>query len=135
MCNNITAMKGILNFFFICTALVSINALVIPRRYRIISTSMRSTRVNNVKPQLTHTDKIELKKLNENSNGEKRTRMNLSRYSQDQKRSHFLGSLTVSLNQEGTKTEKRYVYLSVGKKIYAKRKEKGPKSPILSLWG
>ena len=127
-------MKDILNFFFICTALVSINALVIPRRYRIISTRMRSKSFNNVKLQLIHISKIELKTLNENSNGEEKRR-GLSRFPQDQKGSHFLGSLTVSLNQEGTKTEKRYVYLRVGKKIYAKQKEKGPKSSILSFWG
>lgn len=127
-------MKDIIKFFFICTSLVSTNALVIPRRYRIISTRMRSARVKNVKPQLIHANKIELKTLKEYSDGDEK-RMRLSRYPQDQKGNHFLGSLTVSLNQEGTKTEKRYVYLRAGKKIYSKQKEKEPKSPILSLWG
>ena len=130
-------MSHLLRLYFIFLALVSINALVIPQRYgrsnaRIKSMNTQKVKTGHVK---SYTNRFKTVNDRESNWKDSQVKEHLSNYPNNSKKNLFLASLTISLNQEGTKTEKRYVYVNAGKKIYAKQKARRPKSHILSFWG
>ena len=139
-CKEIFEMGHHLRLYFIFSALVSINTLVIPQRYGIINARINSmntqkVKTGHVKSYTSKSNKLKTVNDRETNWKESQVKERPSNYPNNSKKNLFLTSLTISLNQEGTKTEKRYVYMNAGKKIYAKQKARRPKSHILSFWG
>lgn len=130
-------MSHLLRLYFIFSALVSINALVIPQRYGRSNARINAqiVKTRHVKSYTNKSNRFKTANDRESNWKDTQVKELPSNYPNSSKKNLFLASLTVSLNQEGTKTEKRYVYMNAGKKIYAKQKPKRPKSHILSFWG
>ena len=116
---------------------ICISSLVIPKRYKNIHARIRSQKVKTVKPAWVRTNGKESNKFKTviSNLDDIQMKERLSKYPKKRRESVFLTSLAIPLNQEGTKTEKIYVYMSASNKIYSKQKQKSPKSPILSFRG
>ena len=116
---------------------VCINALVIPQRYKKIHARIRSQKVKTVKYAWVRTNGKQSNKFKTLTTNLDDIQMKerLSKYPKKRRENVFLTSLTIPINQEGTKTEKRYVYMSAANKMYSKQKQKRHKPPILSFWG
>lgn len=136
-CKEIFEMSHLLRLCFIFSALVSINALVIPQRYGRSNARMKTQKVKtgHLKSYTNKSNRFKTVKDRESNWKDSQVEERPSDYPNNPKKNLFLASLTVLLNQEGTKTEKKYIYMNAGKKIYTKQKAKRPKSHILSFWG
>ena len=119
---------------------ICISSLVIPKRYKNIHARIRSQKVKTVRRTIGNWVRTNGKESNKfktviSNLDDIQIKERLSKYPKKRRGNVFLTSLAIPLNQEGTKTEKIYVYMSAGNKIYLKQKQKSPKSPILSFWG
>ena len=130
-------MDGTLKVQLIFTLFVVINTLVIPRSYKKIYAKVL---VNKIKsrnilygrlPQTQKSKSFLIKKTLKESAGQAK----LSNCPKKHKKHLLLSSYIVSLNQDGTKTERRYIYIKQNERIHVKERGKGYPSAIYSFWG
>ena len=130
-------MDRILKLQLIFTLLAVINTLVIPRRYRkiygkVVVNKFKSRNILYGRlPQKQKSKSLAVNKTLKKSAGQAK----LSNYPNKYNGHLLLSSYTVSLNQDGTKTKRRYIYIKQNEKIHVKERERGYPSVIYSMWG
>ena len=127
-------MGRILKLYLIFTLFIAINTLVVPRSYKkiyakVLVNKIRSRNVLYGRVSQKQNNKSFL--INKKNAGQAKT----SNYPNKYKNNLLISSYIVSLNQDGTKTERRYIYLKQNEKIHIKERERGYPSVIYSMWG
>lgn len=127
-------MGKILKLHLIFTLFVAINTLVVPRRYKKIYAKVL---VNKIRSRNVLYGRVSQKQNNKSFliNKKNARQAKMSNYSNKYKNNLLISSYIVSLNQDATKTERRYIYLKQNEKIHIKERERGYPSVIYSMWG
>lgn len=127
-------MGRILKLHLIFTLSVAINTLVVPRRYKKIYAKVL---VNKIRSRNVLYGRVSQNQNNKSFliNKKNARQAKMSNYSNKYKNNLLISSYIVSLNQDGTKTERRYIYLKQNEKIHLKERERGYPSVIYSMWG
>ena len=127
-------MGRVLKLYLIFTLFVAINTLVVPRSYKKIYAKVL---VNKIRSRNVLYGRVSQKQnsksflINKKNAGQAK----MSNYPNKYKNNLLISSYIVSLNQDGTKTERRYIYLKQNEKIHIKERERGYPSVIYSMWG
>ena len=127
-------MGRILKLYLIFTLFVAINTLVVPRSYKKIYAKVL---VNKIRSRNVLYGRVSQKQNNKSFliNKKNAGQAKMSNYPNKYKNNLLISSYIVSLNQDGTKTERRYIYLKQNEKIHIKERERGYPSVIYSMWG
>ena len=126
-------MGRILKLYLIFTLFVAINTLVVPRSYKKIYAKVL---VNKIRSRNVLYGRVSQKQNNKSFliNKKNAGQAKMSNYPNKYKNNLLISSYIVSLNQDGTKTERRYIYLKQNEKIHIKERERGYPSVIYSMW-
>ena len=127
-------MGRVLKLYLIFTLFVAINTLVVPRSYKKIYAKVL---VNKIRSRNVLYGRVSQKQNNKSFliNKKNAGQAKMSNYPNKYKNNLLISSYIVSLNQDGTKTERRYIYLKQNEKIHIKERERGYPSVIYSMWG
>ena len=127
-------MGRILKLYLIFTLFIAINTLVVPRSYKKIYAKVL---VNKIRSRNVLYGRVSQKQNNKSFliNKKNAGQAKMSNYPNKYKNNLLISSYIVSLNQDGTKTERRYIYLKQNEKIHIKERERGYPSVIYSMWG
>ena len=127
-------MGRVLKLYLIFTLFVAINTLVVPRSYKKINAKVL---VNKIRSRNVLYGRVSQNQNNKSFliNKKNARQAKMSNYSNKYKNNLLISSYIVSLNQDGTKTERRYIYLKQNEKIHLKERERGYPSVIYSMWG
>ena len=127
-------MGRVLKLYLIFTLFVAINTLVVPRSYKKIYAKVL---VNKIRSRNVLYGRVSQKQNNKSFliNKKNAGQAKMSNYPNKYKNNLLISSYIVSLNQDGTKTERRYIYLKQNEKIHLKERERGYPSVIYSMWG
>ena len=127
-------MGRVLKLYLIFTLFVAINTLVVPRSYKKIYAKVL---VNKIRSRNVLYGRVSQKQNNKSFliNKKNAGQAKMSNYPNKYKNNILISSYIVSLNQDGTKTERRYIYLKQNEKIHIKERERGYPSAIYSMWG
>ena len=127
-------MGRVLKLYLIFTLFVAINTLVVPRSYKKIYAKVL---VNKIRSRNVLHGRVSQKQNNKSFliNKKNAGQAKMSNYPNKYKNNLLISSYIVSLNQDGTKTERRYIYLKQNEKIHIKERERGYPSVIYSMWG
>ena len=127
-------MGRVLKLYLIFTLFVAINTLVVPRSYKKINAKVL---VNKIRSRNVLYGRVSQKQNNKSFliNKKNAGQAKMSNYPNKYKNNLLISSYIVSLNQDGTKTERRYIYLKQNEKIHIKERERGYPSVIYSMWG
>ena len=127
-------MGRVLKLYLIFTLFVAINTLVVPRSYKKIYAKVL---VNKIRSRNVLYGRVSQKQNNKSFliNKKNAGQAKMSNYPNKYKNNILISSYIVSLNQDGTKTERRYIYLKQNEKIHIKERERGYPSVIYSMWG
>ena len=127
-------MGRVLKLYLIFTLFVAINTLVVPRSYKKIYAKVL---VNKIRSRNVLYGRVSQKQNNKSFliNKKNAGQAKMSNYPNKYKNNLLISSYIVSLNQDGTKTERRYIYLKQNEKIHMKERERGYPSVIYSMWG
>ena len=127
-------MGRVLKLYLIFTLFVAINTLVVPRSYKKIYAKVL---VNKIRSRNVLYGRVSQNQNNKSFliNKKNARQAKMSNYSNKYKNNLLISSYIVSLNQDGTKTERRYIYLKQNEKIHIKERERGYPSVIYSMWG
>ena len=127
-------MGRVLKLYLIFTLFVAINTLVVPRSYKKIYAKVL---VNKIRSRNVLYGRVSQKQNNKSFliNKKNAGQAKMSNYPNKYKNNLLISSYIVSLNQDATKTERRYIYLKQNEKIHIKERERGYPSVIYSMWG
>ena len=127
-------MGRVLKLYLIFTLFVAINTLLVPRSYKKINAKVL---VNKIRSRNVLYGRVSQKQNNKSFliNKKNAGQAKMSNYPNKYKNNLLISSYIVSLNQDGTKTERRYIYLKQNEKIHIKERERGYPSVIYSMWG
>ena len=125
-------MGRVLKLYLIFTLFVAINTLVVPRSYKKIYAKVL---VNKIRSRNVLYGRVSQKQNNKSFliNKKNAGQAKMSNYPNKYKNNLLISSYIVSLNQDGTKTERRYIYLKQNEKIHIKERERGYPSVIYSM--
>ena len=127
-------MGRVLKLYLIFTLFVAINTLVVPRSYKKIYAKVLANKIrsgNVLYGRVSQKQNNKSFSINKKNAGQAK----MSNYPNKYKNNLLISSYIVSLNQDGTKTERRYIYLKQNEKIHIKERERGYPSVIYSMWG
>ena len=115
-------MGRVLKLYLIFTLFVAINTLVVPRSYKKINAKVL---VNKIRSRNVLYGRVSQKQNNKSFliNKKNAGQAKMSNYPNKYKNNLLISSYIVSLNQDGTKTERRYIYLKQNEKIHIKERK------------